>query len=151
MKHVAFALLIAGSITGTVRAGETVGQIKQAIGEQCAIVTQYIEAKDTEGGGCGGSDPAGQRHGDIQVSGIFTLESKKYYDIKSTLTNSDDVVVDEIYDVKDAVTNADGIYQLDAFKWELPGSGRFQANLEIRNADTGVVVCSDQSYITAAK
>lgn len=139
-RSVLFAAFLAVSAVSA--QAETIGTVQQALGEQCSIITNYIEGSD---GGCGGDASAGS----VKVSVLAGLEGNKSYNILIDAIDSADVT-HPVYTANGVVFSRDDNYSLNGHIYTLPGFGRYQFNLHVINAATGTQVCGAQSLVTAA-
>lgn len=113
--------------------------VKQALGEQCSVIANYVETTD---GGCGDAS-----YGNIKMTVTAGLEGGKTYDIYIDVINMNDEVTEAysdlgVYYSRDENYIAEGVTYAPGF------SGDHQINLEVVNASNGTTVCADQAYVT---
>lgn len=152
MKKTVLGLALLTSVLAFSAHAENIGTVTQALGEQCAVITNLTEFTDpgASGGGCGSSSDRAYWEGNVKMSVTASLEGGKEYDVVIKVINDNDEV-SEAYAERNIYFSRDQIYHADGLIYNLPRRGRFQVNLNVINANTGVTICSAQSLITSVK
>ncbi len=142
MKKSILAMLVL-AISAPAFANDEVGGNRQALGETCGLVVNYVEGTD---GGCGG-DPA---WGDIQIAGTVGVEGGKTYDVVFTGIDS----ADRTYEIGSPIrvsNSRDTILNLDTILWSPGAGGNFAIQMSVYNAVTGGEVCSEMKMVNVVR